>query len=520
MEKNMRNKNENVLLLSMSTLGKCEQSFYNYNKDKKNYKFVGYSQLEAGTKVMLNKLLDNHEMLDRIIIIHSKECAEFFDEEKHKEKIEGCYKALGWEADCQTPLSANSFYKNRIFNYFEGAGKFENGEHETWNEGLKEYKNRDIKELMQFVPMYKEGKENQEDIFTCLPEVCARILGKAEPEKVNLWVDTQGGRRNETFVMNCVINMLRIRKVNICEYYAVDYAQGKEWNPVVDVTLNNIILDLVSGMDMFISVARADKLEEYYKQYKDQKNLDEIPEDIIIDKIREVSDAIAICNMEMFEEKLKELRHEIEKYRNDKSQEADPIFMHLIKDLEKEYQPLFKKNLRISGEIRWCLNHNLYQQALTLTESCLPTQIFDEILSYDEKEVKKQIKNIKNRVRKNGDSLISEYKYDDVDHLVFGKWCDLEPKNIYQMNKRKYINCKTYNKNNHNTYNENNYKIYFTVNTRSRKCLTENELKKLIEKYIDVKKMRNQINHGAANMDIEDVKNCVVDMLKAAKCLD
>ena len=67
-------KEENVLLLSMSTLPYNRQMHHYQIKDGgRTYDFNGIVQLEAGTKFVLSKLAGENKKVDRIIIMASAE---------------------------------------------------------------------------------------------------------------------------------------------------------------------------------------------------------------------------------------------------------------------------------------------------------------------------------------------------------------------------------------------------------------------------------------------------------------
>ncbi len=469
LEASVSSENVNVLFLCMSTLPwNFRNDIYTYKEGNFDYTFHCHSQLEAGTKVLMKKLYDMGEKLDRIVILHTKECAQ----PSNSKDIEKYQKVI----NSSSPVSANEFYKQRIIDAVDN--KFDES-------------------FFEFVPLYDEtGIEN---IFAAVPTVCEKIIGNSEPNNVTVYVDTQGGRRNETFVMNCVLNMLKLRDIRIGEYFATDFDPSVHEHFIRNVTLNNIMLDLVASMKVFIETGRADELSKYYRRYKEVKNVSSIPENRIIEQIKRLSDVLVVCNMEKFHFGLEILKEEFENYKNAEADRKDPIFEHLIADFENEYSDIIDENHTITQEIEWFLNHNLYQQALTLTESHLPRQIIDKVLVnkdcitaiedfYDNHHNDPYYKGKKTDI----------HIYEDGAYLVFSKW------------REQWFE------------NRQNIPYSFNITTPNNECYLDILLSKmydnktlaeLFQAYENVKKYRNQLNHAKAEITTAKVRNIIDDII-------
>lgn len=461
--------NVNVLFLCMSTLPwNFRNDTYVYKDGIFDYTFHCHSQLEAGTKVLMRKLYDMGEKLDRIVILHTTECAQ----PSNSKDIEKYQKVI----NSASPISANEFYKQRIINAVDKK--------------LDE-------SFFEFVPIYNES--GIENVFGAVPTVCEKIIGNSQANNVTVYVDTQGGRRNETFVMNCVLNMLKLRDIRIGEYFATDFDPSAHEHFIRNVTLNNIMLDLVASMKVFIETGRADELSKYYRRYKEVKNVSSIPENRIIEQIKRLSDVLAVCNMEKFHLGLEILKEEFENYKNAEADRKDPIFEHLIADFENEYSDIIDTNHTVTQEIEWFLNHNLYQQALTLAESHLPRQIIDKVLVnqdcitaiedfYDNHHNDSYYKGKKTDI----------YTYKDGAYLIFSKWRDQWFKN--RQNIPYSLNITTPN-------NECYLDVQFS------KMYDNKTLAELFQVYENVKRYRNQLNHAKAEITTVKVRNIIDDII-------
>ena len=224
-------------------------------------------------------------------------------------------------------------------------------------------------DLFDVIPL-DDGKE-----YDAIPEIAGKFsqLGS----NVNLYIDMQGGRRNETFIINAVINMLKVRNINVVKSFATDYDNENVINEIKDITLTNNIYDMVSGMDAFLRYGRGDNFKEYYAKYRVLKNIGEdteLPEDCIVNDIEQISEAISMCDVETLPEKIRTIYNHITNYKE--AQGKDPLFATLVEDIYNEYTKLrlawgaIPDN--ILAIIRWCVEKGLIQQALTLCEAKIP----------------------------------------------------------------------------------------------------------------------------------------------------
>lgn len=467
--------NVNVLFLCMSTLPwNFRNDTYIYKEGNLDYTFHCHSQLEAGTKALMKKLYDMGEKLDRIVILHTKECAQ----PSNSKDIEKYQKAI----HSTSLVSANEFYKQRIIDAVD--------------------KNLD-ENFFEFVPLYDES--GVENVFASVPKVCEKIIGNSKANHITVYVDTQGGRRNETFVMNCVLNMLKLRDIHIGEYFATDFNPADHEHFIRNVTLNNIMLDLVASMKVFIETGRADELSKYYRRYKEVKNVSSIPENRIIEQIKRLSDVLAVCNMEKFHLGLEILKEEFKNYKSAEAKRKDPIFEHLIADFENEYSDIIDNNHTITQEIQWFLNHNLYQQALTLSESHLPRQIIDKVLVNKDciTAIEDFYDNHHNDSYYKG-KRTDIYTYKDGAYLIFSKWREQWFKNRQDV---------PYNLNITTPNNECYLDIQFS------KVYDNKTLNELFQAYENVKKYRNQLNHAQAEITTAKVRNVIDDIVKTVDAL-
>lgn len=313
---------KNIIVLTMSTLGGTVQSYrFSYKKDdEKGTKY--YSQLEPVSKM----ILEREGSLDKIIILATKATKtkqEFILESEEKTEKRNC--------------SAIDFYKERM--------------------GLENEEKVEIVDLNEekFTPA----------IFDTV-EIIRSIYAEKEPgDEFKLWIDTQGGFRNITLVRNAIISLLKSDNIEPSGIYSVKFSRGEPLQKIINETETYKIFQFVSGINEFSRYGRAEQLEDYYNSI----SLSDKPE--VIGKMKEITEAIQMCNMIEFEEHLKELRNLVEN-RIDVSEKS--LLNIFWKQIENDYGQLLEESCTGLDIVEWFYKKKFYQQAITYIESKLPRE--------------------------------------------------------------------------------------------------------------------------------------------------
>ncbi len=105
-------------------------------------------------------------------------------------------------------------------------------------------------------------------------------------------------------------------------------------------------------------------------------------------KIGELSDVIQLCASSAMEAKIGQLVNAIKRYEKKAEQDKDPLINYLITDIKNNYEAVYEtKNRTTPNIIRWCLDKNLIQQAVTMYVELVPEVIVDKkVIAYDESD--------------------------------------------------------------------------------------------------------------------------------------
>lgn len=363
-----RNNTGNVLLLAMSTLPKEKAvETYQYEEDSKNHTYKGVSQLEAGTKYYLQKLALKKEKIDKIVILSSKEALNNKEEEYDNS-------------------SAVEVYKSRVISFIK---------HEEVNCFGADDKNKCLEESL-FVgrDLYSDDVES---LFTILSEQnrVELLLNAAQEirnvsESINLYLDMQGGDRNAIPSISSVATLLSDLQVTIIERVSVAFNKNNKVQPIRNVMDDYNSYDLVTAYQIFREYGSGDQLVDYFQNVNDSNTKD------VTKAIKEVSDAIRICNVSGFDEGLVNLKKSINNYKKLRKESSE--LGYIISQIESDYGDLLedsnekiKKPLKYVKQIRWCLKKNYIQQAITIFESKMPTEfVWNAVCFYCDNEKEKE----------------------------------------------------------------------------------------------------------------------------------
>lgn len=213
----------------------------------------------------------------------------------------------------------------------------------------------------------------EEDNF--LPAISETInyIRKNWDEDHRLWINTQGGFRNISLVINAVISLLKLDKIEPSGVYYVSYTRGEKVHDIEDQSGTYKIFQFVSGIQELIRYGRADQLEEYYYDRGEM-----VPEEIT--EMRKIAEAIQMCDMPGFEEHLLKLR-ELAKNRTADPEDLLNIFWEQIR---ADYGMLLEGSYSGLDVVEWLYRKKFYQQAITYVESRIPKE-WVEVKITDEK---------------------------------------------------------------------------------------------------------------------------------------
>lgn len=198
--------------------------------------------------------------------------------------------------------------------------------------------------------------EESEDFSTAaLPAILARVSGKDE-----ILLETTGGFRNAIMYLLLVSRALSYSGVRTVGAVYSNFQKSR----VEDVSHLVGLFDLVGGMQELAGFGSVRTLREYYKT----QTRPEPAVKALLDAMEALNGDITLCRTARLDER-------IERF-NDAMDQAGDCGDPLMKALLPAFRDKFGKRLSVPGLIKWCVNNDMLQQALTIYKERIPAYLF------------------------------------------------------------------------------------------------------------------------------------------------
>ena len=248
-------------------------------------------------------------------------------------------------------------------------------EGKEYTESEEEYfKNRIIdlfgRDIM--IPVYEEDTVVQ--TIKCIIHKL-RELNKTE-NGINLTIDIHGGLRNTQMLVQSIISLLRFENMIPKSIYTVKYDTGRKAGEILPAY---DIHQFVIGMGEFLSYGRSNSLMEYYKR----------SDNTLSTLIGNISDAIQLCNIKLFDESIKEMKKYVDNYHE--TGDFGDLFIDVIKSSYGDLMDERGRN-KVINKVRWCVDNDYIQQSLTIIESQMPQEFLQRNIiryKYDDPDTRK-----------------------------------------------------------------------------------------------------------------------------------
>ena len=375
-------KKRNVLLLSLSVMNvrnSENESSYEYTEGRNQiYGIKGRLTNGAPTKYVIENLAGRRmqECLDDIVIISS-------DTTKMPIRAKG---EAAW-LDRTDPLLQSPIGDMSHLEYYEKSIQYYVKEKHS-----DLYKDRNI----NYYVIDILDQPQQLEVAQAALEAAQKVLGNNDDEKVDLYIDYNGGPRYVASMILSIANMMKNRQVEIKEVLTMNYDNksmkkdeitGKEI-PVIPIQNMKAVFEsgeLVSGLNEYLIYGRIRGLKNYFKELNAEKGGN------ILKRMEEFSNELQLCRTNAVFKKKEELKEVLEKF-NSSSSEAnlnqqnsakkvnnatrEMLFAYVVHDILAGYGDLLDGEL--PEVISWCVEKDFIQQALTFFVERMPIYFWEK----------------------------------------------------------------------------------------------------------------------------------------------
>lgn len=342
---------KNVLLLCMSPLSpKARINRYSYeSKNDSNEYIEGVMTNEAPTKAVIRMLEEkgSHNRLDKIVMICS-------------DAVHKTIKLIEGENDLHNLKQVDindciddshiEFYKRLVNVYAKDVNS--------------DYISQPIEYETVGIADFTEDDEVSKSVI----EAAGKVAEAGE--HVNLFIDFNGGQRYVAFMILAIANLMKIRHVNIDQIMTMNF--DNKVNGIVPIQNMEPVFasfDLISGINEYINYGRIRTLRNYFRS-SNNKNIKSI-----LAKMEEFSNNLQLCRTGYVMDHREELLQMLEEYSKQsfKAETLDTyeqLFAYVVSDILEGYEGLLTGEL--PDIIKWCVNNDFIQQALTFTSEEMP----------------------------------------------------------------------------------------------------------------------------------------------------
>lgn len=371
----------NIMITNVSVINRYLKNEYT-DESGQYADITGYITNEAPVKYLMQKLNATDEKLDKLILIASDDVNQKVEiklqkDEGNKKEVEQ------FEADYGNgKMTSVEILEDKI-------AKFSIEK----NIPCPEF---EVVELSDGVNGDGFSEISDTAVVNAVDKVNCKLIDESRKcRNLNVYIESNGGVRYVIVMLLSVMNILEkvYANIKLQGVYSMIYNKKTEDKkiPILDTSMTYASIELFSAMNEFIYYGRAKALEDYFeKRFTKRKESDEKYDPVIfqdikkcINKLQKIADDMQLCRTEQIIDNFYEsesIRDVLNKFKDTYANEKDPdskIFLSVIENIRSEYNDIYdnpnpNKFLNLPKIIKWCIDKDYIQQALTLCSERLP----------------------------------------------------------------------------------------------------------------------------------------------------
>lgn len=197
----------------------------------------------------------------------------------------------------------------------------------------------------------------------------AYINSISSDKEVVLHADFTGGLRSAMMAMMAVVRLMQYSGIKTGEMLYSNF-QAKE---VEESDYIYDLFDVVSGAEEFANFGSVNTIRRYFRQREIPVVLERL-----LDAMGRFSEEIRLCHRKQLEMAAADLCRCIEDFAASDSKDIESRLMHQLETrIKRDYAGLWDDDADIMSLIRWCLEHDYLQQALTLFVEGIPDYLYE-----------------------------------------------------------------------------------------------------------------------------------------------
>lgn len=183
-------------------------------------------------------------------------------------------------------------------------------------------------------------------------------------EETEVYIDYTGGLRDVSFLMTVIIRYLEYHDIFCKEIVYSNWYDRK----IHSIYCIYDMFRLLNGVSQFVSTGNAELLQECYEKEEDRDTRE------LLEQIVRFSHVMSLCDVAKVDRMMEDLCRSLDQY--DERKEKGSFFAELFGDMtaviRRKLNIEKNKKYTYPGLIKWCLDNNMVQQALTLYVEKMP----------------------------------------------------------------------------------------------------------------------------------------------------
>ena len=402
--------NINIMITNVSVINRYLKNEYT-DESGQYADITGYITNEAPVKYLMQKLNATDEKLDKLILIASDDVNQKVEiklqkDEGNKKEVEQFETDYGNGKMTSVEILEDKIVKFSI----------------EKNIPCPEF---EVVELSNGVNGDGFSEISDTAVVNAVDKVNRKLIDESgKCRNLNVYIESNGGVRYVIVMLLSVMNILQkvYANIKLQGVYSMIYNKKTDDQkiPILDTSMTYASIELFSAMNEFIYYGRAKALEDYFeKRFTKRKESDEkydqdIFQDIrkCINKLQKIADDMQLCRTEQIIDNFYEsesIRDVLNKFKDTYANEKDPdskIFLSVIENIMSEYNDIYdnpnpNKFLNLPKIIKWCIDKDYIQQALTLCSEKLPQYFVQNHMIHISEEWKEYARSSKTGMNKN-----------------------------------------------------------------------------------------------------------------------
>lgn len=197
-----------------------------------------------------------------------------------------------------------------------------------------------------------------------------------QAERVIVDADMTGGPRSTVMMLLAILELLKHNGLVLGEVLYADFQQKQ----VYQATPIQRMFTLISGVNEFARFSSVYGLQDYFRG---EQTCGELT--ALLDRMDDFADTLRVCNTDYIKSSLFELvQAKLAFSAAEKKSLSEQIFDKMLTSVFNQYARL--GNASDIDIIRWCIDNDFIQQAITLCTEWLPGYIVDSKIAYTDNQ--------------------------------------------------------------------------------------------------------------------------------------